>query len=85
MKLNKISILTIFFIFISTFLYAAEISHIEAKQIVRNLPCTEGETIDQYLNKKASISAVDDLGWKAYPREDGYEIERLMILMSKKK
>jgi hypothetical protein len=30
--------------------------------------------------KKAKITVVEDLGWKAYPREDGFEIERLMLL-----
>jgi hypothetical protein len=65
-------------------LHADEISHLEAKEIVKNLPCSKGGTIDAYLSQKALVPAVDDLGWKTYPREDGFEIERLMLLMSNK-
>ena len=82
---TKTLILAVFLLcFSATLLYADEISYVEAKQIVKNLPCSKGGTIDVYLNKKASTPAVDDLGWKAYPREDGFEIERLMLLMSNK-
>lgn len=85
MRLTKTLILAALFLFLSaTFLYSDEISYAQAKKIVKNLPCSQGGTIDLYLNKKASIPAVDDLGWKAYPRDDGFEIERLMLLMSNK-
>ena len=85
MRKTKTLILAVFSLCFSvTLLHAGEISYVEAKQIVKHLPCSKGGTIDVYLNKKASIPAVDDLGWKAYPRENGFEIERLMLLMSNK-
>lgn len=81
----KIIILLAIFISINPILlYAGSISYIDAKQIVKELPCSKGGKIEQYLNKKASLPIVDDLGWKAYPREDGFEIERLMLLMTDK-
>ncbi len=42
--------------------------------------CSEGGTIDQCLNQKVIVPAVEDLGWKVYPRDDGFEVERLMLL-----
>lgn len=81
MRIAKALILSIFLFFIcATLLHAEKISYIEAKQIVKQLPCSKGGTIDDFLNKKALIPAIDDLGWKAYPRKDGFEIERLMLL-----
>ena len=52
----------------------------DAEKIVKNLPCSKGGTVDQYLTKKAQVPAVEDLGWNVYPRKDGFEVERLLLL-----
>lgn len=52
----------------------------QAEDTVKNLPCTKGGTVDQYLTKKADIPAMEDLGWKVYPRENGFKVERLLLL-----
>ena len=52
----------------------------QAEEIVKNLPCSEGGTVDQYLTKKAAIPAVEDLGWRVYPRKDGFEVERVLLV-----
>lgn len=58
----------------------------EAEKKVKNLPCKKGGTIDTYLNKKAAIPAIEDLGWNVFPVSDGgFDVERLMILNSKLK
>ena len=40
----------------------------------------EGGTIDQYLTKKADIPAMEDMDWHVYPRKDGFEVERMLLL-----
>ncbi|MCK4620682.1 MAG: hypothetical protein KAT62_00565 [Desulfuromonadales bacterium] len=52
----------------------------EAQQAVMQLPCKTGGTVDQYLDNKAAIPAIEDLGWHVYPTEYGYEVERLLLL-----
>lgn len=56
------------------------LSYTTAQKIVMSQTCSEGGTIDQCLNQKVIVPAVEDLGWKAYPRDDGFEVERLMLL-----
>lgn len=51
-----------------------------AENKVKNFPCSEGGTIEQFLNKKAEIPAIEDLGWNVYPWEDGFEVERRLLL-----
>nr|WP_319492617.1 hypothetical protein [uncultured Desulfobacter sp.] len=56
----------------------------QAKRIMKNLPCKMGGTIDKCLTKKASIPAVEDLGWVTSPLSDGsFEVERLLLLNKK--
>ena len=58
----------------------------EAMKRVKNLPCKKGGTVDTYLNKKAAIPAIKDLGWNVFPSSDGgFDVERLMILNNKLK
>ena len=52
----------------------------EAKQKVKNLPAIEGGTVEQYLDQKAKIPAVDDLGWNTIPYQGGFSVERVMLL-----
>jgi len=59
---------------------SAEVGWEEAEGIVKNLPCSKGGTVDAFLNSKAAIPAVEDLGWMVYPRDYGFEVERLMLL-----
>ncbi|MBO1225488.1 MAG: hypothetical protein JYX80_13780 [Candidatus Scalindua sediminis] len=55
----------------------------QAEETVKNLPCSKGGTVDQYLTKKAEVPAVEDLGWHVYPRKNGFEVERLLLLNQK--
>ncbi|GAX60583.1 hypothetical protein SCALIN_C13_0095 [Candidatus Scalindua japonica] len=55
----------------------------QAKELVKNLPCSRGGTVDQYLIKKAETLSVDDLGWQVYAIEDGFEVERLLLTRKK--
>lgn len=59
---------------------SAEMRYEVARKMVMDLPCVKGGTVDQFLNAKAEPKAVDDLGWKVYPRDYGYEVERLMLV-----
>ena len=52
----------------------------EAEETVKNLPCSEGGTVDQYLTRKAAIPAVEDLGWTTSSWKDGFYVERLLLL-----
>ncbi len=55
----------------------------QAEEFVKNLPCSRGGTIDQYLTKKAEISSIEDLGWHVHLKEDGFEVERLLFINQK--
>jgi hypothetical protein len=57
----------------------------EAEMAVKSLPCKHGETVQSYLDRKSSVDAIEDLGWKVFPRNDGFEVERLMLLNGTKK
>ena len=75
---KKIILVITFLLFIST-VFAME-DWERAEKIVKNLPCSKGGTIDQHLTKKADIHALEDLGWHVYPRKDGFEVERKLLL-----
>ena len=62
---------------------SVELNGEQAEAFVKNLPCSRGGTVEQYLAKKAGISSVEDLGWKVYPKEDGFEVERLLLTRQK--
>jgi len=49
-----------------------------AKQKVKNLPSSKGGTVDEYLNKKAKVPAVDDYGWSTTPYKGAFYIERVL-------
>ena len=51
----------------------------EAEQKVKELPCSKGGTIQEFLDKKASIPAVEDLGWITAPSQKDYYVERLLL------
>ena len=55
----------------------------QAEEFVKHMQCSRGGTIDQYLNKKAEIPSVEDLGWQVYTREDGFEVERTLLIRQK--
>ncbi len=73
-------IITIAVVFFIVYPASAEVDYKQAIEIVKKLPSSEGGTVDQLLSNKAKLPVIEDLGWKAYPREDGFEIERLMLL-----
>ncbi|AOY57303.1 hypothetical protein [Desulfococcus multivorans] len=53
----------------------------KAQTSVKNLLSTHGGTVDEYLNEKAKVPVVEDLGWHTYPLNDGgFQVERLLLL-----
>lgn len=58
-----------------------ELSEIEqAEETIKNMECSRWGTVGQYLTKKAAdSSSIEDLGWKVYPKEDGFEVERILL------
>ena len=46
---------------------------------VKRLPCTHGGTVAEFLDKKASIPAFEDVGWIVTPYNGDFEVERLML------
>jgi hypothetical protein len=55
-----------------------------AEQKVKMLPSKHGKTIDSYLTNMTRIPMAEDLGWKVYIIEDGYEVERSILINNKK-
>jgi hypothetical protein len=55
-----------------------------AEQKVKMLPSIHGDTIDSYLTNMTKIPMAEDLGWKVYPIEDGYEVERSILINNSK-
>ncbi len=60
-----------------------ELREEQAEAFVKNLPCSRGGTVDLFLTKKAEIPSIEDLGWHVYPKEDGFEVERLLLTRQK--
>ena len=55
-----------------------------AEQKVKMLPSKHGSTIDSYMTNMAKIPMAEDLGWKVYTGEDGYEVERSILINNSK-
>lgn len=64
---------------------ASKIDWKTATGMVKRLPCKKGGTVDEYSTKKAMVKAVEDLDWHTYPREDGFEVERFLLLNNRMK
>ena len=62
---------------------SVELKEEQAEAFVKNLQCSREGTVGQYLSKKAEIPSVEDLGWKVYPVEDGFEVERILLIRQK--
>lgn len=58
---------------------SVELNGEQAEEFVKNLPCSRGGTVDQYLTKKADVPSIEDMGWQVYPKEDGFEVERILF------
>ncbi len=68
----------------SDFAKPAELSEEEqAVAFVKKLPCSRGGTVEQYLTRKVEIPSVEDLGWQVYSKEDGFEVERSLLIRQK--
>lgn len=65
------------------FAKSVELNEEQAEAFVKNLPCSRGGTVDQYLGRKAEIPSVEDLGWHVYPKEDGFEVVRSLLTRQK--
>jgi len=52
----------------------------EAEQKVKRLPSSKGGTVDQFLDNKANVPAVEDLGWTTRPYQGGFKVERVLLL-----
>lgn len=55
-----------------------------AEQKVKMLPSRHGDTVDSYLTNMTRIPAAADLGWQVKAIEDGYEVERLILIKDSK-
>ncbi len=55
----------------------------QAVELVKQHQCSRGGTVEQYLIRKIEISSVEDLGWKVYPKKDGFEVERSLLRKKK--
>ena len=62
---------------------SVELKAEQAEAFVKNLPCSRGGTVSQFLAKKVEIPSVEDLGWHVYPKEGGFEVERLLLTRQK--
>ena len=60
-----------------------ELNAEQAETFVKNLPCSRGGTVNQFLAKKVEIPSIEDLGWHVHPKEDGFEVERLLLTRQK--
>ncbi len=60
-----------------------ELNEEQAETFVKNLPCSRGGTVNQFLTKKIEIPSIADLGWHVHPKEDGFEVERLLLTRQK--
>lgn len=65
------------------FAKSVELNEEQAEAFVKKLQCSRGGTVDQYLTRKAEIPSVEDLGWHVYPKEDGFEVERILLTRQK--
>ena len=55
-----------------------------AEQKVKMLPSIHGKTVDAYLNNMVKIPMAQDLGWQVSAIEDGYEVERSILIKNTK-
>ncbi len=60
-----------------------ELNEEQAEAFVKNLPCSRGGTVSQFLAKKVEIASIEDLGWHVQLKEDGFEVERLLLARQK--
>ncbi|MFZ0610736.1 MAG: hypothetical protein WAM73_00715 [Desulfobacterales bacterium] len=56
----------------------------DAESRVKRLPCSQGGTVNEYLDQQGSNPSVEDHGWSTTPVDEGFEVERLMILLGTK-
>ena len=55
-----------------------------AEQKVKMLPSKHGGTVDAYMTNMAKIPFAEDLGWQVKALEDGYEVERSLLINNTK-
>ncbi len=53
------------------------------EQKVKNISFRLGDTMDTYLTKRASIPIAEDQGWQVRKKDDGYEVERTLLMEGK--
>lgn len=53
------------------------------EQKVKDIPFRLGDTMDTYLSKRASIPIAEDMGWEVRRKDDGYEVERTLLMEGK--
>ncbi|MCP4259081.1 MAG: hypothetical protein GY774_16470 [Planctomycetes bacterium] len=54
----------------------------EAEEIVKNLPCSKGGTLDQYFSKNRHPQ-LEDLGWNEFTGENGVDVVREFLGQTK--
>lgn len=53
-----------------------------ARKTVEDLPCKTGGTVNDCINQKSAIKAVDDLGWNTFPYQGEFDVERTLLIGS---
>jgi len=70
--------------FISLAMEKMDKDKVAAESRVKKLPCSQGGTVQEYLDKQVSNPSVEDRGWSTTPFEGGFEVERRMLLLGTK-
>jgi hypothetical protein len=70
--------------FISLAMEKMDKDKVAAESSVKELPCSQGGTVQEYLDKQVSNPSVEDHGWSTAAFEGGFEVERLMLLLGTK-
>ena len=70
--------------FISLAMEKMDKDRVEAESRVKRLPCSQGGTVQEYLDRKVSNPSVEDHGWSTTSFEEGFEVERRVLLLGTK-
>jgi hypothetical protein len=70
--------------FISLAMEKMDNDKVAAESRVKELPCSQGGTVQEYFDKQLSNPGVEDHGWSTTPFEGGFEVKKHLLLLGKK-
>ena len=70
--------------FISLAMEKMDNDKVAAESRVKELPCNQGGTVQEYFDKQVSNPGVEDHGWSTTPFEGGFEVEKHLLLLGTK-